>query len=87
MVDVGHVRNGDIGGKVSLRRRRKGRFGRERRDGLGRRRNKTPLVRGWREREGSRKADKNECRDDFQLHIVFFLAMLITGDCLNEESR
>ena len=72
MVDVGRVRNGDIGGRVSLRRR-KGSIGRERRDGLGRRRNKTPLVREWRERAGSRKADKNECRDDFQLHIVFFL--------------
>ena len=48
--------------------------------GRGRRRrtpgrNKAPFIGRWslREREGSRKAGESEGRDDFQLHIVFFL--------------
>ena len=58
-----------------FRKRREGIDMRRRREGLGRR-DRSPLVREWREREGGRKAGKNECRDDFQLHIVSFFVIL-----------
>ena len=79
-VVVVQVRNRGTGGrKNTLRRRWKGGIGRERKGFLGRR-NKAPLVIGWRERKSSCKAGKNEGRDDFQLHIVFFfVVILITG--------
>ena len=71
-VGVGRVRNGSIGGRNASPRGRMRGIGRARMEALGRRTNKGPLVRRWRECEGSRKADKNECRYDFQLHIVSF---------------
>ena len=72
LVGIGTVRNGSIGGRnAGLWRRRKRATGRGRREVLGRRTYRGPLVRRWslRECESSRKADKNECRDDFQLHL------------------
>lgn len=67
VVGVGWLRKGGTIGRNAAGSRRRKR-------GLANgRRNKAPAAIGWRERDGCRKAGKNDCRDDFQLHIVFFL--------------
>ena len=86
-VSVGGGRNVGMGrGEDSARGRRKA-FGR-RRKGFSRWRE--GFARWRRNRTCSHKGDKGESRNDFELHIVFFVVVVLntsTEDCLSEESR
>ena len=75
LLGIRALRNGSISGRNAGLWGRRGATGRGRWEVLGKRKNRGPLVRRWslRECESSRKADKNDCRNDFQLHIVSLL--------------